>query len=49
MTLDEKIVDALRALPADQPQEALNHAKHLRVEVSQARPPRESVRVLWPI
>jgi hypothetical protein len=47
MTLEQEILDALRGLPADKQQEVLNHAKHLRSELGQGRPPRKSGRGLW--
>lgn len=47
MTLEQEIVDALRGLPADNQREVLNHAKHLRSELGERRPPRKSGRGLW--
>lgn len=47
MTLEQEILDALRGLPADKQREVLNHAKQLRGEQGQRRPPRKSGRGLW--
>ena len=47
MTLEQQILDSLRALPADKQQEVLNHVQHLRNEASQPRQPRKSGRGLW--
>jgi hypothetical protein len=47
MTLEQEILDSLRALPADKQQEVLDHMKHLRIEATQPRQPRKSGRGLW--
>jgi hypothetical protein len=47
MTLEQAILDAVRALPADKQQEVLDHVKHLRDESSQPRKPRKNGRGLW--
>ena len=47
MTLEQAILDAVRALPEDKQQEVLDHVKHLRDESSQPRKPRKSGRGLW--
>jgi len=47
MTLEQAILDAVRALPADKQQEVLDHVKHLRDDSSQPRKPRNSGRGLW--
>jgi hypothetical protein len=47
MTLEQEILDTLRALPADKQQALLDHAKHLRGEARQPRQPRRSGRGLW--
>ena len=47
MTLEQAILDAVRALPADEQQEVLDHAKHLRDESPRPRKPRKSGRGLW--
>ena len=47
MTLEQAILDAVRALPADKQQELLDHAQHLRDEATQPRKPRQSGRGLW--
>ena len=47
MTLEQAILDAVRALPADKQQVVLDHVKHLREESSQPRKPRKSGRGLW--
>ena len=44
MSLEEAILDAVRALPVDKQQEILNHATRLR---SQAAAPRRSAKGLW--
>ena len=47
MTLEQAILDAVRALPADKQQEPLDHAQHPRDEATQPRKPRKSGRGLW--
>ena len=47
MTLEQAILDAVRALPADKQREVLDHVKHLRDEATQPRKPRKSGRGLW--
>ena len=47
MTLEQAILDAVRALPADKQREVLDHVKHLRNEATQPRKPRKSGRGLW--
>jgi hypothetical protein len=47
MTLEQEILDAVRALPANKQQELLDHAQHLRDEATQERKPRKSGRGLW--
>jgi hypothetical protein len=47
MTLEQEILNTLRALPAEKQQAVLDHARHLRGEVGQPRQPRESGRGLW--
>jgi hypothetical protein len=47
MTLEQEILDTLRALSADKQKAVLDHAKHLRGEAGQLRRPRKSGRGLW--
>ena len=47
MTLEQAILDAVRALPANKQQELLDHAQQLRDEATQPRKPRQSGRGLW--
>jgi len=47
MTLEQAILDAVRALPVDKQQEVLDHVKHLRGESEQPRKARKSGRGLW--
>ena len=47
MTLEQAIIDAVRALPANKQQELLDHAQQLRDEATQPRKPRQSGRGLW--
>jgi hypothetical protein len=47
MTLEQAILDAVRALPANKQQELLDHAQQLRDEATQPRKPRHSGRGLW--
>ena len=47
MTLEQEILDAVRALPADKQREFLDHVKRLRDEATQPRKPRKSGRGLW--
>lgn len=46
MSLEEAILEAVRALPADKQQELLTHAHRLRQETGSKKPLR-SVRGLW--
>lgn len=46
MSLEQAILEAVRALPAEQQQEVLNHAARLREEVGRTSP-FKSVRGLW--
>jgi hypothetical protein len=46
MSLEQAILDAIRALPADKQQEILSHASRLR-EDSVKKKPFKSVRGLW--
>lgn len=46
MTLEQSILDAVRALSAEKQQEVLDHAKHLR-DAKQPGKPRKSGRGLW--
>ncbi|MBI4909953.1 MAG: hypothetical protein HY820_40415 [Acidobacteria bacterium] len=46
MSLEQAILEAVRALPADKQQEVLNHAAKLRDEAGRKRP-FKSVRGLW--
>jgi hypothetical protein len=48
MTLEQEILDAVRALPTGKQQEFLDHVKRLRDEaMQQPRKPRKSGRGLW--
>ena len=47
MTLEQAILDAVRALPADKQQEVLDHVKQLRDEATQPPKPRKNGRGLW--
>lgn len=48
MTVEEAIIEAIRALPPDKQQEILNHATRLRAATGTAKtPPFKSVRGLW--
>jgi hypothetical protein len=47
ITLEQAILDAIRALPADKQREPLDHVKHLRDEATQAWKPRNNRRGLW--
>jgi siroheme synthase (precorrin-2 oxidase/ferrochelatase) len=47
MTLEQAILDVVRALPPDKQEEVLNHAQHLREQIMQARRPRRVGRGLW--
>ena len=48
MTLEQEILDAVRALPADRQRELLDHMKGLRDEApQQSRKPRRNGRGLW--
>ena len=47
MTLEQAILDAVRALPVNKQQELLDHAQQLRDEATQPRKPRQSGRGLW--
>lgn len=46
MSLEQAILDAIRALPAQKQQEVLNHATRLREETKQSAPLR-SIKGLW--
>jgi hypothetical protein len=46
MSVEQAILEAVRALPADKQQELLSHANRLRQE-TQAKKPLKSVRGLW--
>ena len=45
MTLEQAILDAVRALPQDKKKEVLDHAEHLRRQKAQV--PRKTGRGLW--
>jgi hypothetical protein len=47
MTLEQEILDTVRALPAEKQQEILDHAKRVRNGLAQGRRPRKSGRGLW--
>ena len=47
MTLEQAILDAVRALPQDKQKEVLDHAKHLRGQEAHSRAPRKPGRGLW--
>ena len=47
MILEQAILDAVRALPADKQQELLDHLKHLRDDSTQPRKPRKNGHGLW--
>ena len=47
MTLEQEILDAVRALPTDKQQEFLDHVKRLRDEATQPQRPRKNGRGLW--
>ena len=47
MTLEQEILNAVRALPADKQRELLDHVSRLRDEATQPRKPRKSGRGLW--
>ena len=47
MTVEQAILDAVRALSPDKQQELLDHAKRLRDAGTQPRKSRESGRGLW--
>ena len=47
MTLEQEILAAVRALPADKQREFLDHVKRLRAEATQPPKPRKSGRGLW--
>jgi hypothetical protein len=46
MSLEQAILEAVRALPAEKQQEVLSHAARLRAEVANKRP-FKSVKGLW--
>lgn len=46
MTLENAILEAVRALPADKQQELLSHALRLRDE-TRRKPPFKSIKGLW--
>jgi hypothetical protein len=47
MTLEQEILNAVRALPADKQREFLDHVKRFRDEATRPRRPRKSGRGLW--
>jgi hypothetical protein len=47
MSLEESILEAVRALPAEKQQEILDHAARLRDEAAARKGPFTSVRGLW--
>ena len=47
MTLEQEILDAVRALSADKQRELMDHVSGLRDEAAQPRKPRKSGRGLW--
>ena len=47
MTLEQEILDAVRALPADKQWELMDYVSCLRDEATQSRKPRKSGRGLW--
>jgi len=47
MTLEQKILEAVRALPADKQRELMDHVSRLCDEATQPRKPRKSGRGLW--
>jgi hypothetical protein len=47
MTLEQEILEAVRALPANKQRELMDHVKRFRDEATQLRKPRESGRGLW--
>ena len=47
MTLEQEILDAVRALPADKQRELLDHVRRLRDDATQPPKPRKSGRGLW--
>ena len=47
MSLEQEILDALRALPPHKQQEVLDHAKRLHDEATPGPRPRKSGRGLW--
>jgi hypothetical protein len=47
MTLEQAILDAVRALSQDKKKEVLDHAEHLRGQEAPSRTPRKSGRGLW--
>ena len=48
MTLEQEILEAVRALPADKQRELMEHVNHLRDETTQQpRKPRGNGRGLW--
>ena len=47
MTLEQEILEAVRALPADKHRELFDHVKRLRAEATQPPKPRKSGRGLW--
>ncbi len=46
MSLEQAILEAVRALPAEKQQEVLSHATRLREETSPKKPPK-SIKGLW--
>lgn len=47
MSVEQAILDAVRALPADKQQEILNHATRLRDETTAPKKPFRSIKGLW--
>jgi hypothetical protein len=47
MTLEQAILDAVRALPQDKKKGVLDHAEHLRWQEAHLRSPRKTGRGLW--
>jgi hypothetical protein len=47
MTLEQEILNAVRALPADKQRELLDYVSRLRDEATRPQKPRKSGRGLW--
>jgi hypothetical protein len=47
MTLEQEILNAVRALPADKQRELLDYVSRLRDDVTQSPKPRKNGRGLW--